>query len=132
MTRLLGLPALLIVLAVGGYLYTKDAKSNGPTSGTVTRRRGASLLETGRRLDRERAGGQAGRRELQPMARGHRVDPRARWRAAPRLVHGEDAEGTALHVPPLHAARNEAPRHERAALVDDHPEARRVAERSPA
>ncbi len=36
MTRLLGLPALLIVLVVGGYLYTKDAKSNGPTSGTVT------------------------------------------------------------------------------------------------
>ena len=36
MTRLLGLPALLIVLAVGGYLYAKDAKSNGPTSGTVT------------------------------------------------------------------------------------------------
>ena len=37
MTRLLGLPALLIVLVVGGYLYAKDAKSNGPTSGTVTR-----------------------------------------------------------------------------------------------
>ena len=36
MTRLLGVPALLIVLAVGGYLYAKDAKSNGPTSGTVT------------------------------------------------------------------------------------------------
>lgn len=36
MTRLLGLPALLVVLAVGGYLYTKDANSNGPTSGTVT------------------------------------------------------------------------------------------------
>jgi hypothetical protein len=37
MTRLLGLPALLIVLAVGGYLYAKDAKSNGPASGTVSR-----------------------------------------------------------------------------------------------
>ena len=36
MTRVLGLPALLIVLAVGGYLYAKDAKSNGPTSGTLT------------------------------------------------------------------------------------------------
>jgi hypothetical protein len=36
MTRLLGLPALLVVLAVGGYLYAKDAKSNGPTSRTVT------------------------------------------------------------------------------------------------
>jgi|SRR5689334_16407555 len=36
MTRLLGLPALLIVLAVGGYLYAKDAKSNGPTSGAVS------------------------------------------------------------------------------------------------
>jgi hypothetical protein len=36
MARVLGLPALLIVLAVGGYLYAKDAKSNGPTSPTVT------------------------------------------------------------------------------------------------
>lgn len=36
MTRVLGLPALLIVLAVGGYLYAKDAKSNGPTSPTLT------------------------------------------------------------------------------------------------
>jgi hypothetical protein len=36
MTRLLGLPALLIVLAVGGYLYAKDAKSNGPGSPTLT------------------------------------------------------------------------------------------------
>jgi hypothetical protein len=36
MTRLLGLPALLVVLAVGGYLYAKDAKSNGPGSPTLT------------------------------------------------------------------------------------------------
>jgi hypothetical protein len=31
-----GLPALLIALAIGGYLYAKDMKSNGPTSPTVT------------------------------------------------------------------------------------------------
>ena len=36
MTRALGLPALLVVLAIGGYLYAKDSKSNGPASGTVT------------------------------------------------------------------------------------------------
>jgi hypothetical protein len=36
MTRVLGLPALLVVLAIGGYLYAKDAKSNGPTSPAVT------------------------------------------------------------------------------------------------
>ena len=36
MTRLLGLPALVVVLAIGGYLYAKDAKSNGPSSPTVT------------------------------------------------------------------------------------------------
>lgn len=28
MTRLLGLPALLVVVAVGGYLYAQNAKSN--------------------------------------------------------------------------------------------------------
>jgi hypothetical protein len=32
MTRVLGLPALLIALVIGGYLYTKDAQTNGPTS----------------------------------------------------------------------------------------------------
>jgi hypothetical protein len=42
MTRLLGLPALLVVLAIGGYLYAKDAKSNGPTSPTVTQAIGAA------------------------------------------------------------------------------------------
>ena len=37
MTRAtVGLPALLIALALGGYLYAKDAKTNGPTSPTVT------------------------------------------------------------------------------------------------
>lgn len=35
MTRLLGIPGLLIVLAVGGYLYAQNAKSNGPTSPPV-------------------------------------------------------------------------------------------------
>ena len=35
MTRLLGLPALLVALAVGGYLYAQNAKSNGPTSPPV-------------------------------------------------------------------------------------------------
>jgi hypothetical protein len=34
-TRLLGLPALLVALAVGGYLYAQNAKSNGPTSPPV-------------------------------------------------------------------------------------------------
>lgn len=37
MTRAtIGLPALLIALALGGYLYAKGAKRNGPTSPTVT------------------------------------------------------------------------------------------------
>jgi len=37
MTRAtLGLPALLVALAIGGYLYAKDMKSNGPTSPAVT------------------------------------------------------------------------------------------------
>jgi len=36
MTRLIGLPMLLVTLAIGGYLYSKDMKSNGPTSPTVT------------------------------------------------------------------------------------------------
>lgn len=35
MTRLLGLPALLVALAVGGYLYAQNARSNGPTSPPV-------------------------------------------------------------------------------------------------
>ena len=35
MTRLLGIPGLLVVLAVGGYLYAQSAKSNGPTSPPV-------------------------------------------------------------------------------------------------
>jgi hypothetical protein len=34
-TRLLGLPALLVALAVGGYLYAQNARSNGPTSPPV-------------------------------------------------------------------------------------------------
>jgi hypothetical protein len=37
MTRAaIGLPMLLVTLAIGGYLYAKDAKTNGPTSPTVT------------------------------------------------------------------------------------------------
>ncbi|HEY2073570.1 MAG TPA: hypothetical protein VGG88_08350 [Gaiellaceae bacterium] len=35
MTRLLGIPGLLVVLAVGGYLMTKQMQSNGPTSPPV-------------------------------------------------------------------------------------------------
>ena len=35
MTRLLGLPALLVALAVGGFLYATQAKSDGPTSSVV-------------------------------------------------------------------------------------------------
>jgi len=34
-TRLLGLPALLVALVVGGYLMTKQMQSNGPTSPPV-------------------------------------------------------------------------------------------------
>ena len=32
MVRLFGLPALLVVVLVGGYLYTQNTHSNGPTS----------------------------------------------------------------------------------------------------
>jgi hypothetical protein len=32
MLRILGLPALLVVGLIGGYLYTEDMQSNGPTS----------------------------------------------------------------------------------------------------
>jgi hypothetical protein len=32
MLRLLGLPALLLALLAGGYLYAKQMQSNGPTS----------------------------------------------------------------------------------------------------
>jgi hypothetical protein len=35
MTRLFALPALLVALVVGGYLYTKNMQTNGPTSPTV-------------------------------------------------------------------------------------------------
>jgi hypothetical protein len=34
-TRLLGLPALLVALVIGGYLMTKQMQSNGPTSPPV-------------------------------------------------------------------------------------------------
>jgi hypothetical protein len=34
--RYLGLPSLLVVLVIGGYLYAKDAKTNGPTAPAVT------------------------------------------------------------------------------------------------
>jgi hypothetical protein len=36
MTRLIGLPALLVALVIGAYLFMKDAQTNGPTSPTVT------------------------------------------------------------------------------------------------
>jgi hypothetical protein len=32
MSRVIGLPALLVALVIGGYLYTKSAQTNGPTS----------------------------------------------------------------------------------------------------
>lgn len=35
MTRLLGVPSLLVVLVVGGYLMTKEMQSSGPTSPPV-------------------------------------------------------------------------------------------------
>jgi hypothetical protein len=34
-TRLLGIPGLLVVLAIGGYLYAKGMRSSGPTSPPV-------------------------------------------------------------------------------------------------
>ena len=37
MSRLLGLPLLLVSLAVGGYLFTAKWRSEGPTSPAVTR-----------------------------------------------------------------------------------------------
>ena len=35
MTRLLGIPGLLVVLVIGGYLMTKQMQSSGPTSPPV-------------------------------------------------------------------------------------------------
>ena len=32
MVRVLGIPAVLVVALIGLYLYSQDAKSNGPTS----------------------------------------------------------------------------------------------------
>ncbi len=32
MVRILAIPAVLVVALIGAYLYTQDAKSNGPTS----------------------------------------------------------------------------------------------------
>jgi hypothetical protein len=34
--RYLGLPSLLVVFVIGGYLYAKDAKTNGPAAPAVT------------------------------------------------------------------------------------------------
>lgn len=36
MSRTLGLPLLLVSLAVGGYLFMSQSKSNGPSSAVVT------------------------------------------------------------------------------------------------
>src|SRR5438105_8701945 len=36
MTRTLGLPLFLVSLLVGGYLFTQQAKTNGPTAPAVT------------------------------------------------------------------------------------------------
>jgi hypothetical protein len=36
MTRTLGLPLLLVSLLIGGYLFTQQTKSTGPTSDVVT------------------------------------------------------------------------------------------------
>jgi hypothetical protein len=36
MARTIGLPSLLVVLVIGGYLYAKDVKTNGPTAPSVT------------------------------------------------------------------------------------------------
>ena len=36
MARYIGLPSLLGVVVIGGYLYAHDAKTNGPTAPAVT------------------------------------------------------------------------------------------------
>ena len=36
MTRALGLPLLLVTLLLGGYLFTQQSKTSGPTSSVVT------------------------------------------------------------------------------------------------
>jgi hypothetical protein len=36
MTRTLGLPLMLVTLLVGGYLFTQQSKSNGPSAPAVT------------------------------------------------------------------------------------------------
>jgi hypothetical protein len=36
MTRFVGLPLLLVTLLIGGYLFTQQTKSTGPTSDVVT------------------------------------------------------------------------------------------------
>ncbi|MEP6813725.1 MAG: hypothetical protein ABI990_12105 [Actinomycetota bacterium] len=36
MTRTLGLPLILLTLLIGGYLFTQQSKSNGPTAPAVT------------------------------------------------------------------------------------------------
>jgi hypothetical protein len=36
MSRTLGLPLLLVALAVGGYLFVQQGKTNGPTAGSIT------------------------------------------------------------------------------------------------
>jgi hypothetical protein len=37
MTRILGLPLLLVTLAIGGYLFVQQSKTEGPASQVVTR-----------------------------------------------------------------------------------------------
>src|SRR6476661_2276698 len=37
MTRTLGPPLMLVTLLIGGYLFTRQAKSNGPRAPAVTR-----------------------------------------------------------------------------------------------
>jgi hypothetical protein len=36
MSRTLGLPLLLVALAVGGYLFVQQGKTNGPTADSIT------------------------------------------------------------------------------------------------
>src|SRR5258705_14020213 len=36
MTRTLGLPLMLVTLLIGGYLFTQQSKSNGPSAPAVT------------------------------------------------------------------------------------------------
>jgi hypothetical protein len=46
MTRFVGLPLLLVTLLIGGYLFTQQTKSTGPTSDVITQAETQALQYT--------------------------------------------------------------------------------------